>query len=135
MSDGVHPTDHSAEAIITLGGHGIARIIAHVCVPHSQVTDWGVLISGDTLDTTSSSPLSPKSPKDQAKSAQAVLITIKPQRQAGQTVRLSRVYAKNVTLHDCLSERPYTPYCPTARRAAFQFVCNTLRPITLPWPA
>jgi hypothetical protein len=32
---------------VTLGGCGIARIIAHVCVPHSQVTDWGVLISGD----------------------------------------------------------------------------------------
>ena len=67
--------------------------------------------------------------QEPAKSAQAVLINIKPQRQAGQTVSTVsqfRVYAKNVILHDCLSERPYTPYCPTARLAAFQFVYDTL---------
>ena len=94
-----------------------------------QTADWGVLSSGGHKE------LLPKRPKDTAKSAQAVLINIKPQKQAGQTVSQSRVYAKNVTLHICLSEWPYAPYCPTARRAALQFVCNTLRPITLPWPA
>ena len=125
----------SAEAIITLGGRGIARIMAHVCVPHLQATAWGVLIfrGHDELP-----PLSPKSVQEQAKSAQAVLINIKPQRQAGQTVSTVsqfRVYAKNVTLHICLSERPYAPYCPTARLAASQFVRNTQRPIALPWPA